>query len=127
MALRTPVSTHRAPAAVGPYSQAIATDGLLFLSGQVGLDPATGILVEGGIEEQTRQVLKNLGAVLLEGKSSYEKVVKTTVYLVDMADFETMNRVYAEYFPTLKPARVTVAVSGLPRGARVEIDAIALR
>jgi 2-iminobutanoate/2-iminopropanoate deaminase len=127
VAQRLPIHTDQAPAAVGPYSQAIGTADYLWLSGQVALDPATGRLVEGGIEVQTRQVLENLGAVLAEGRSGFDRVVKATVYLVDMADFEGMNRVYAEFFPAPSPARVTVAVVGLPKGARVEIDAVALR
>lgn len=127
MARRDPVHSPAAPAAVGPYSQAIASDPFLWCSGQIALDPATGRLVEGGIEVQTRRALENLGAVLAGGDSGFDRVVKATVYLVDMADFDGMNRVYAEYFPNPSPARVTVAVTGLPKGSRVEIDAVALR
>ena len=127
MGLRKPVNTHRAPAAVGPYSQAIVTDGLVFLSGQIPLDPASGTLVEGTIEEQTRQVIRNLAAVLAEAGSTLEKVVKTTVFLTDFADFEAMNTVYGEFFTGAKPARATVEVSKLPKGARIEIEAVAIR
>lgn len=127
MEQKIPVHSQQAPAAVGPYSQAIGAGPFLWLSGQVALDPSSGRLVDGGIEEQTRRVLENLGAVLAEGGSGYDRVVKTTVYLVDMADFEAMNRIYAQFFPAPSPARVTVAVVGLPKGARVEIDAVALR
>ena len=127
LAHRAQIHAERAPQAIGPYSQAIATDSMLWLSGQVALDPATGNLIEGGVAEQTRRALDNLGAVLTQGGSGFDRVVKTTVYLVDMADFAEMNQVYAEYFPAPAPARATVAVNGLPRGARVEIEAVALR
>jgi reactive intermediate/imine deaminase len=121
------VRTGAAPAPVGPYSQAVAHAGLLFASGQIPLDPATGRLVEGGVEAQTRRVLANLAAVLEAGGASLAKVVRTTIYLVDLADFARVNAVYAEHFAQdPKPARATVQVSALPLGARVEIDAIAV-
>ncbi len=120
------VHTDKAPKAIGPYSQAIRTDFGLFTAGQVGIDPATGELVTGGVEEQTRQVLKNLQNVLEAGGSSLANVVKTTVFLKDMNDFAKMNAIYAEYFGANPPARSTVAVAGLPKGALVEIEAVAL-
>lgn len=123
---RTTVSTAKAPGAVGPYAQAVRAGEFLFVSGQVALDPATGALVEGGIEEQTRRVLQNLEAILAAGGSSLDRVVKATVYLTDLGDFEAMNRVYASFFPGDKPSRVTVQVSRLPRNSRVEIDAIGI-
>jgi 2-iminobutanoate/2-iminopropanoate deaminase len=121
------VSTDRAPAAIGPYSQGITTDGLVFTAGQVALDPRTGELVGQTVAEQTEQVLRNLAAVLAAAGTSLALVVKTTVYLADMADFAAMNDVYARHFGSHKPARATVQAAGLPKGARVEIDAIALR
>jgi 2-iminobutanoate/2-iminopropanoate deaminase len=122
---RKPVRTDRAPAAIGPYSQAIVADGLLFASGQIALDPATGALVEGDVAAQTERALLNLQAVLEKGGSSLGSVLRTTVYLRDMADFAAMNAVYARFFPGVPPARSTVAVAGLPKDARVEIDALA--
>ena len=119
------VATSGAPRAIGPYSQALRAGGFLFTAGQVGFDPASGTLVDGGIGEQTRQVLQNIRAILEAGSSSLAQVVKTTVFLVDMADFAAMNEVYAEAFGTHRPARSTVAVAALPRGARVEIEAVA--
>jgi 2-iminobutanoate/2-iminopropanoate deaminase len=119
------VATSGAPRAIGPYSQALRAGGFLFTAGQVGFDPATGELVDGGIGEQTRQVLQNIRAILEAGGSGLAQVVKTTVFLVDMADFAVMNEVYAEAFGTHRPARSTVAVAALPRGARVEIEAAA--
>ena len=119
-------STPRAPRAIGPYSQATRANGLLFTAGQVGFDPATGELVDGGIAEQTRQVLANIRAILEAGGSGLGQVVKTTVFLVDMADFTEMNAVYARAFGDHRPARSTVAVAALPRGARVEIEAVAV-
>ena len=118
------ISTDKAPTAVGPYSQAVRVGDLVFTAGQVALDPATGKLVEGGIEEQTRRVLQNLAAVLEAAGSSLDRVVKTTVFLKDMGDFAAMNAVYAEFFPTDPPARSTVEVSALALGALVEIEAI---
>lgn len=120
------VSGPGAPRAIGPYSPAIAAQGFLFLSGQIALDPATGALEAGGAEAQARRCMENLKAVLDAAGSRLERVVKTTLFLVDMADFEGVNRVYGGYFPGEPPARTTVQVSALPRGARVEIDAIAL-
>jgi 2-iminobutanoate/2-iminopropanoate deaminase len=120
-----PVSTPGAPRAIGPYSQGIKANGFLFTAGQVGFDPGSGELVDGGIAEQTLRVLQNLRAILRAGGTDLSSVVKTTVYLVDMADFALMNEVYAEIFGDHRPARSTVAVASLPRGARVEIEAIA--
>jgi 2-iminobutanoate/2-iminopropanoate deaminase len=119
------LSTPSAPAAIGPYSQAIEYGGLVYTSGQIALLPAGGDLFSEDVAAQTRQVLQNLNAVLLAGGSQRESVIKTTVFLVDMADFAAMNAVYAEYFGSHKPARSTVAVSALPRGARVEIECVA--
>lgn len=125
---REVVSSKDAPAAVGPYSQAIVSGDFVFASGQAGLDPATGKLVEGGIQAQTHQVFKNLTAVLKAAGSSLEQVVKVGVFLTDMGDFAAMNEVYASYFEgTPPPARSTVAVRELPVGAMVEIDMIATR
>jgi 2-iminobutanoate/2-iminopropanoate deaminase len=120
------VYTEKAPKAIGPYSQAIVIEKLVYTAGQVGLDPATMELVEGGVEVQTRQVLTNLKHVLESADSGLNFVVKTTVFLLDMADFAKMNAVYAEFFPEKPPARSTVQVSGLPKGAQVEIECIAL-
>jgi len=119
------VRTEKAPAAIGPYSQAVKSGGFLFCSGQIPLDPATGKLVEGGIGEQTERVLRNLEAVLAAGGASLDTVVKTTVYLVDLGEFPAMNAVYARFFPGDPPARATVEVSKLPAGSRVEIEAVA--
>lgn len=121
----TALLTADAPAPVGPYSQAIRVDGFVFCSGQVGLDPATGKLVEGGVVEQTRQVLKNLTAVLASADLTLSDVVKTTIFLVDINDFAAVNGVYGERMGSPPPARSTVAVAALPLGARVEIEAIA--
>jgi 2-iminobutanoate/2-iminopropanoate deaminase len=120
------VHTDKAPKAIGPYSQAIRTDDLVFTAGQIGLNPAAMELVEGGIEAQTRQALTNLRNVLESADSGLNFVVKTTVFLQNMADFAAMNAVYAEFFPTNPPARSTVAVAALPKGALVEIECIAL-
>jgi len=120
------VSTKQAPGAIGPYSQAIVAGGLVFASGQIALNPETMTLVGTTVEDQTRQVLKNLRAVLQRAGSDLDKVVKTTVFLVDMADFPAMNAEYERAFGTHKPARATVAVKQLPKDARVEIEAIAL-
>ena len=119
------VSTPGAPQAIGPYSQAIVSQGFLFTAGQVALDPATGQLVAGGIAEQTSRALENLQAVLHAAGSDVSQVVKTTVFLVDMADFTAMNEVYGRVFGDHRPARSTVAVAALPRGALVEIEVIA--
>ena len=120
------VSTEKAPKAIGPYSQAIHTENLVFTAGQVALDPATMNIVEGGIEAQTRQVLTNLKHVLEAADSNLNMVIKTTVFLQDMGDFAKMNGVYAEFFPENPPARSTVQVAGLPKGALVEIESVAL-
>jgi 2-iminobutanoate/2-iminopropanoate deaminase len=120
------VDTDNAPKAIGPYSQAIKSNGFVFASGQIPLDPATMQIVEGGIREQTERVMKNLSAVLEAGGSSLERVVKTTVYLTDLTDFSEMNEVYGSFFRDTPPARSTVEVSRLPRDVRVEIDVIAL-
>src|SRR5512139_851862 len=122
---REAVKAAGAPAAIGPYSQAVRSGGFLFCSGQIPLDPATGKLVEGGIEVQTERVLRNLEAVLAAGGSSLAAVVKTTVYLADLGDFAAMNAVYGSFFAADPPARATVQAAKLPAGARVEIDAIA--
>jgi len=121
------VATEAAPKAIGPYSQAIVTDGLVFSAGQVALDPQSGELVGKTTAEQTDQVFRNLQAVLTAAGTSLDNVVKATVYLADMADFAQMNEVYAKYFGTHKPARSTVQAAGLPKGARVEIDVIAVK
>ena len=123
---RTTIHTEAAPKAVGPYVQGVRTGNLIFVSGQVALDPATGVLVDGGIEEQTRRVMRNLAAILEAGGSGLDRVVKATVYLTDLGTFEAMNGVYASFFPADKPARVTVEVSRLPRNALIEVDAIAM-
>ena len=121
------VATDHAPKAIGPYSQAIGIDGLVFTAGQVALDPKSGELVGKTAAEQTEQVMKNLAAVLAAAGTELGNAVKTTVYLADMADFAAMNEVYARHFGTHKPARSTVQAAGLPKGARVEIDVIALK
>lgn len=122
---RHSVHSDAAPRAIGPYSQAIRAGDLLFCSGQIPLSPLTGEIVSGGIKEQTQQVMENLKAVLAAGGASFGAVVKTTLYLVDLADFGPVNEMYGSYFGAEPPARVTVQVAALPRGARVEIDAVA--
>ena len=124
--MKQQVQTENAPGAIGPYSQAIKAGGFVFASGQIPTDPKTGQFVAGGISEQTEQVLKNLAAVLEAAGSSLDQVVKTTVFLADMKEFAGMNDVYARFFSTTPPARATVAAAGLPRNARVEIEAVAL-
>lgn len=121
------VRTDDAPAPIGPYSQAIQAGSELFCSGQIPIDPRTGEMIEGDASAQADRVLRNLGAVLQAGGSSYADVVKTTIFLTDMNDFGAVNEVYARYFDAAKPARSTIAVAALPKGARVEIDAIAKR
>jgi 2-iminobutanoate/2-iminopropanoate deaminase len=121
------VSTDGAPKAIGPYSQAVVTGDLVFTAGQVALDPTTTELVGGDVQAQTERVLQNLDAVLAASGSALDRVVKTTVFLADMADFAAMNEVYARRFGSHKPARTTVAVAALPKGARVEIDVVAER
>jgi 2-iminobutanoate/2-iminopropanoate deaminase len=121
------VATDKAPAAVGPYSQAVVVGQFVFTAGQIAIDPQTGQLIRGGIVEETRQVLRNLAGVLEAAGSSLDKVVKTTVFLSDMADFQNVNRVYGEFFPAAPPARSTIEVSRLPLGALIEIEAIAVK
>jgi len=123
--MRTAVSTDGAPKAIGPYSQAIRAGSLLFLSGQIPIDPATGQMVDGDIAQQTQRVFKNLEAILTAAGASFDNVVRTTVYLADMSDFAAMNEVYGTYFSSPAPARATVQAARLPRDARVEIDLIA--
>jgi len=118
------ISTENAPAAIGPYSQAVVVDGILYSSGQIALTPE-GELIEGGVEAQTRQVLRNLSAVLEAAGSSVRQVIKTTIFLADMEDFTAVNEIYAEFFGEHRPARSTVAVRTLPKNVRVEIDCIA--
>ena len=125
--MKNVIKTENAPAAIGPYSQAIEANGFIFISGQMPINPVTGKIVEGAIVEQTEQVLKNIGAILKVAGSDYSKVVKTTCLLADMADFKEMNAVYARYFTEDCPARATFAVKGLPMGALVEIESIAVK
>jgi len=121
------IFTDKAPAPIGPYSQAILVDGkFLYLAGQIALDPASGKFVDGDVKAQTRQVLKNVEAVLLAGGASFQSVIKTTVFLKDITDFAAMNEVYAEYFSASAPARSTVGIASLPRDARIEIEVIAI-
>ena len=120
------IKTDKAPQAIGPYSQAVQIEDMVFTAGQIGLDPATKQVVSGGIEAETRQVLNNLKHVLEAANSGLNYVVKTTVFLRDMADFPKMNAIYAEFFPENPPARSTVAVAALPMGVAVEIEAVAL-
>jgi 2-iminobutanoate/2-iminopropanoate deaminase len=124
--VREIIKTERAPEAIGPYSQAVKAGGLVFASGQIPIDPATGQFVPGGVKEQTEQVLRNLSMVLEAAGSGLGQVVKTTVFLADMGDFAAMNEVYGRYFTADAPARATVEAARLPRDARVEIEAIAL-
>jgi 2-iminobutanoate/2-iminopropanoate deaminase len=124
---RKAVTTSGAPAAIGPYSQGIATDGLVFCSGQIGLDPATGDLVEGGVEAQAERALRNLSAVLDAAGCSWADVAKTTIFLADIGDFAAVNAIYGRVMPDPPPARSTFAAGALPKGARVEIEAIAVR
>ena len=119
------ISSGGAPKAIGPYSPAVRAGQLLFVSGQVALDPATGQMVDGGIAEQTRRVLDNVGALLTAGGRSFADVVRTTIFLADMNDFAAVNEIYGQYFPEPYPARATVQVARLPKDARVEIDVIA--
>jgi len=119
------VSTQAAPAAIGPYSQAIRAGNFLFVSGQIPLDPATGALVDGDVRAQTRRVLENVSAIVAAAGATLGRVVKTTVYLVDMSDFPAMNEVYAGFFRAPAPARATVQVGRLPKDVRIEIDAVA--
>jgi len=124
--VRVKIQTEHAPGAIGPYSQAIKAGDFVFASGQIPIDPQTGEFVAGGIREQTERVLKNLAAVLEAAGTGLDQVVKTTVFLADMGEFAAMNEVYGKFFTDVPPARATVAAASLPRGARVEIEAIAL-
>jgi 2-iminobutanoate/2-iminopropanoate deaminase len=119
------IATKTAPNAIGPYSQAVRAGGFVFLSGQVALDPATGKMVTGDTRAEAERVMENLAAVLQAAGLTFDHVVKTTIYLIDFADFEAVNEVYGKRFGRVLPARATVQVAGLPKGARVEIDAIA--
>lgn len=121
-----PVSTDAAPAAIGPYSQAVVAGGVVYCSGQIGLDPATGELVSGGVEAEAERVLTNLAAVLEAAGADFSRVTKATIYLADMADFAAVNEIYARHLGEARPARATVAVASLPKGARIEIDAVAI-
>ena len=125
MALKQ-ISTDKAPAAIGPYSQGVVTNGFLFTAGQIALDPVAGKIVEGGIVDQTERVMQNLQEVLRAAGASWDDVVKTNVYLHDLSDFPTVNEIYGRWLGKARPARSTVQVPGLPRGALVEIDAIAV-
>lgn len=120
------VASRQAPKAIGPYSQAVKANGFVFTSGQIALDPVSGNLIEGDFNAQARRVFENLKAVLTEAHSDFSRVVKATVYLTDLADFQALNAVYAEYFGEHKPARTTVGVSQLPRGSKLEIDLVAI-
>jgi 2-iminobutanoate/2-iminopropanoate deaminase len=124
--MKDAITTDAAPRAIGPYSQAVQVGQWLFLSGQIGLDPATGELVSGGVTAETNRVLENLRAVLGAAGASFANVVRTTIYLADLADFGGVNEIYARFFQAPFPARATVGVAALPRGARVEIDAVAV-
>ena len=119
------ISTEKAPAAMGPYSQAVQAGNLLFCSGQIPLDPVTGEVVQGDVKVQTEQVMKNIAAVLAVAGGGFEDVIKATVFLADMADFAAVNEVYGRYFSNHEPARSTVAVKGLPRGVLLEIEVVA--
>ena len=124
--MKEAIATDQAPQAIGPYSQAVRVGDWLFLSGQIGLDPASGELTAGGVLAETRQVLENLRAVLTAAGAALDDVVRTTIYLVDLADFSRVNEIYTGFFRAPYPARATVGVAALPRGARVEIDAVAM-
>jgi 2-iminobutanoate/2-iminopropanoate deaminase len=124
--MREIISTNDAPSAIGPYSQAVRANGLIFISGQIPIDPATGNIVTGDIQRQTERVMQNLGNILKAAGSGFDKVLKTTVYLKNMSEFAQMNEVYGKSFPTDPPARATVEVARLPKDVLVEIDVIAL-
>jgi 2-iminobutanoate/2-iminopropanoate deaminase len=121
------ISTSKAPSAIGPYSQAVEANGMLFISGQIPIVPDTGKIIEGGIKEQTQQVFRNIGAILNEAGYGFGDIVKSTCLLSDIADFKAMNEVYSGYFPDTKPARVAYAVKSLPMGALIEIETIAIK
>ena len=123
--IKRTIQTEQAPAAIGPYSQAIRVGDFLYTSGQIALDPESGMFLSGEIEEETEQTLKNISAILQAGGVNFENVIKTTVYLSDLNDFTRMNQVYEKYFSKNKPARACVQVAALPKGAKIEIDAIA--
>lgn len=125
--MKKSISTHKAPAAIGPYSQAVEVNGILFISGQLAVDPGTGKLVDGGITEQTMQVFRNIEAILNEAGYTFSDVVKTTCLLSSMSDFKAMNDVYGKYFQGDKPARAAFAVRELPLGALIEIETIAVK
>jgi 2-iminobutanoate/2-iminopropanoate deaminase len=125
--MKTSIHSRQAPAAIGPYSQAVEQGGLIFCSGQIALDPASGMLVEGGIEFETRRALQNLGEVLEAAGVDFIDVIRTTIFMIDLGEFETVNRIYGEHFEPPYPARSTVQVAALPRKARIEIDAIAMK
>lgn len=120
------IESKEAPSAIGPYSMAVKAGNFVFTSGQLGLDPKSGNLVSGGLESETRQALENLRHILQDSGSGFENVVKTTVFLKDMADFSKMNTIYAEYFPEIPPARSAVQVAALPKGGAIEIEVVAL-
>lgn len=126
---KTVISTDKAPKAIGPYSQAIKVPAgeMVFCSGQIGLDPATGEIVSGGVEAEATRAMKNLAAVIEAAGCTFDQVVRSTIYLIDMGDFAKVNAIYGAYFPENPPARATVAAAGLPKGARVEIDMILVR
>jgi 2-iminobutanoate/2-iminopropanoate deaminase len=125
--MKTSIHTKQAPAAIGPYSQAVQSREMIFCSGQIGLDPASAKIVEGGIEFETRRVLQNLGEVLAAAGVDFVDVVKTTIFMIDLGEFEIVNRIYGEHFSPPYPVRSTVQVAALPRRARIEIDAIAIK
>lgn len=125
--MKNAISTPDAPSAIGPYSQAIDSGEIVFCSGQIALDPPSGAMVAGGIEAQTRRVLENIRSILQEAELSLSDVVKTTIFMLDLGDFDIVNRVYGEHFSAPYPARSTVQVSALPRGAKIEIEAIAVK
>ena len=124
--MKQAISTKHAPGAIGPYSQAVRAGGLVFLSGQIPLDPATGQMVAGDVAAQTDRVMKNLGAVLEAAGRTFDDVVRTTIFLTNLADFQVVNETYGRYFKDVPPARATVQVAALPRAVKVEIDAIAI-
>lgn len=127
--MKRPIVSENAPRAIGPYSQAIAVNGgeMIFCSGQIGLDPKTGEMVKGGVESEARRVLENLRAVLAAADATMDHVVRSTIYLTDLADFQRVGEIYGSFFSGSPPARVTIGVASLPKGAKVEIDAIAVR
>jgi 2-iminobutanoate/2-iminopropanoate deaminase len=124
--MKEPIATKNAPAAIGPYSQAVRAGGFVFLSGQIPLDPATGAMVEGDIAAQTERVMKNLAGVLDAAGCSFDDVVRTTIFLTNLGDFQAVNEAYGKHFKGVPPARATVQVAALPKGAKVEIDAVAV-